>query len=69
MCKTYIEKCADLTKPIYVAHTDCIELLDQFKEALTKSAGSERSFVDAEVGATIATHVGLGCIGFAQIEK
>lgn len=69
MCKQYIEKCADFSKPIYVAHTDCVELLNQFKDALTEVAGSERKFVDAEVGATIATHVGLGCIGFAQIEK
>lgn len=68
MVQRYMEKCMDFTRPIYIAHTDCMELLNEFKQKFIEVAG-EKKFIDAEVGATIATHVGCGCIGFAQIEK
>lgn len=68
MCQRYMDKCKDFTKPIYIANTDCVELFNEFKQKFNELAG-ECKFVDAEVGTTIATHVGCGCIGFAQIEK
>lgn len=68
MCQRYMDKCIDFTKPVYIANTDCVEVFNEFKQKFNELAG-ERKFVDAEVGTTIATHVGCGCIGFAQIEK
>lgn len=63
-----ISEDVDYTKPIYVAHSDCPEKVDDFV-AVIKNKVTLNDFKAKEIGPAIGTHTGPGIIGIMYFIK
>lgn len=61
---------ADLSYPVYFGNSDCPEEGRLFEERFLSEVKGAKSFgVPAQIGPTVGTHAGPGCVGVAFIAK
>lgn len=61
---------ADLSYPVYFGNSDCPEEDRLFEERFLSEVKGAKSFgVPAQIGPTVGTHAGPGCVGVAFIAK
>lgn len=59
----------DVTRPLFLGHTDCPEALEAMAEGFSDLAGRFSVVCSREIGAVVGTHAGPGAAGAAYFVK
>ena len=55
--------------PVYLGHTDCKSEMQAYLPALKAHLSAGTTVHTLDIGSTVGTHAGPGCIGFAYLEQ
>lgn len=63
------EEDADMTRPLFLGHTDCPEALETMEEGFSDLTRQFSAVYTREIGAVVGTHAGPGAAGVAYFVK